>query len=99
VKKGVKKIFRRGMAKYILEKKIFFIIKYLQQYLLYTASCEVCNKCFWSYNMETHYKAEHVHLPIPECFILDDEEIDNVSQLLFINICYFLFLMFYLTLL
>jgi len=28
--------------------------------------------------METHYKAEHVHLPILECFILDDEEIDNV---------------------
>ena len=33
--------------------------------------------------METHYKAEHVHLPIPECFILDDEEIDNVNQLIF----------------
>ncbi len=32
--------------------------------------------------METHYKAEHVHLPIPECFIHDDEEIDNVSQLI-----------------
>ena len=45
--------------------------------------CEVCNKCFWSYNMETHYKAEHVHLKIPECFILDDEEIDNVIKLTF----------------
>jgi len=30
--------------------------------------CEICNKCFWSYNMETHYKAEHVHLPISKCF-------------------------------
>ncbi len=45
--------------------------------------CEVCNKCFWSYNMETHYKAEHVHLPILECFILVDEKIDNVSKLTF----------------
>ncbi len=33
--------------------------------------------------METYYKAEHVHLLIPECFILDDEEIDKVSQLFF----------------
>jgi hypothetical protein len=33
--------------------------------------------------METHYKAEHVHLPISEYFILDDEEIDKVSQLIF----------------
>ena len=32
--------------------------------------------------MET-YKTEHVHSPIPECFILDDEEIDKVSQLIF----------------
>jgi hypothetical protein len=24
----------------------------------------------------------HVHLPILECFILDDEEINNVSQLI-----------------
>ncbi len=31
--------------------------------------CEVCNKCFWSYNMETHYKAEHVHLTIQNMFI------------------------------
>jgi hypothetical protein len=33
--------------------------------------------------MEAHYKAEHVHLTIPECFILDDEEIDNVIKLTF----------------
>ena len=33
--------------------------------------------------MKTHYKAKHVHLPIPECFILDDEEIDKVRQLIF----------------
>ena len=31
--------------------------------------------------MET-YKTEHVHSPIPECFILDDEEIDKVSQII-----------------
>jgi len=42
-----------------------------------TQRCEICNEFFWSYNMETHYKAEHVHLPIPECFILDDEEITS----------------------
>ena len=34
-------------------------------------------------HMETHYKAEHVHSPIPEYFILDNEEIDKVSQLIF----------------
>ncbi len=28
--------------------------------------------------METHFKAEHVDLPILECFIPDDEEIDEV---------------------
>ncbi len=33
--------------------------------------------------METHYKDEHVHLPIPECFIIDDVEIDKVNQLIF----------------
>ena len=45
--------------------------------------CEVCNKHFWPYNMETHYKAEHLHLSIPERFILDDEEMDKISQLTF----------------
>ena len=33
--------------------------------------------------METYYKTEHVHLPILECFILDDEEIYKVSRLIF----------------
>jgi hypothetical protein len=33
--------------------------------------------------METHYKVEHLHLPIPECFILNNEEIDKVSRLFF----------------
>ena len=34
-------------------------------------------------HMEINYKAEHVHLPIPEYFIHDDEEIDKVSHLFF----------------
>ena len=33
-------------------------------------------------HMEINYKAEHVHLPIPEYFIHDDEEIDIVIELL-----------------
>jgi len=49
---------------------------------------------FWSYNMETHYKAEHVHLQIPECFILDDGEIDKVSQLIFRIFVIFYFVCF-----
>ena len=30
--------------------------------------------------METHNKAEHVNMQIPEYFILDDEEIDKASK-------------------
>ena len=36
-------------------------------------------KCFFSH-METHNKAEHVNMQIPEYFILDDEEIDKASK-------------------
>ncbi len=37
--------------------------------------CEVLNKCFWSYNMETHYKAEHVHF-----FILKSTQKDSILK-------------------
>ncbi len=39
--------------------------KYRKIFLLYEPPSLDANKCFWSYKMETHYKAEHTHLPIP----------------------------------
>jgi len=39
--------------------------KYLKIFPLYEPPSLDANKCFWSYKMGTHYKAEHTHLPIP----------------------------------
>ncbi len=62
-----------GVCKIDFGEKFFFLIKFIQQYL---------NSANINAQFTNNNEKRRVHLPIPECFILD-EEIDKVSQLIF----------------
>ena len=69
-----KSIEKMGVCKIDFGEKMFFLIKFIQQYL---------NSANINAQFTNNNEKRCVHLPIPECFILDDEEIDKVSQLIF----------------
>ncbi len=66
--------------------------KMVEKYFDGGCKIDFCKRFFT--HMETRYKSEHVHLPIPEYFILDDEEIDKVTQLFLKIFVVFYFLCF-----
>jgi hypothetical protein len=44
-------------------------------------NCEACNNCFWSYNIEAHYKVDHLSLEVPSSLIPSKEEIKKLKNL------------------
>jgi hypothetical protein len=73
VKKRIEKLLT-GSCKIDFGEKFFFSFSQNKSSCTnHPVRCEVLNKCFWSYNMETHYKAEHVHFFI---FKIDAKRFD-----------------------